>query len=172
MMLSNEDIKRCLADGSIKIEPKLPEDAIGPASVDLTLSSEFWKFKNSINGSTVDLKQKTFKDVTERMVADSVTLKPGDMILGRTEEKITLPADIMGRLEGRSSFARMGLAIHVSSAVIQPGSSNHQVLEIVNLSPFTILLHKGLRVCQTLFERLETPTSKPYAKFGKVARDQ
>jgi len=101
-----------------------------------------------------------------------VELDPGEMCLGKTLEKITLPANMIGRLEGRSRYARMGLVIHITSALVQPGSSNHQVLEIVNLAPFPIQLHAGMRISQVVFERMETNTSKPYAKFGQIARDQ
>ena len=94
------------------------------------------------------------------------------MCLGRTVEKLTLPPDIMGHLEGRSRYARMGLIIHITSALVQPGSDNRQVLEIVNLAPFPIKLHAGMRVSQVVFDLLKSPTSKPYAKFGEIARKQ
>jgi dCTP deaminase len=94
------------------------------------------------------------------------------MCLAKTKEKITLPGDIMGNLEGRSRYARMGLVIHITSALVQPGSSNHQVLEIVNLAPFPVKLHAGMRISQVVFEQLESKTSKPYAKYGKIARKQ
>jgi dCTP deaminase len=78
----------------------------------------------------------------------------------------------MGKLEGRSRFARMGLMIHLTSALVQPGSDNHQVLEIANLAPFPVRLHAGMRISQVVFEHLETPTSRPYRKHGKIARRQ
>ncbi len=94
------------------------------------------------------------------------------MCLGKTLEKITLPAGIIGTLEGRSRYARMGLAVHVTSALVQPGSDNHQILEIVNFAPFSIKLHSGMRISQVIFERMETPSSKPYSKFGRIAKRQ
>ena len=66
----------------------------------------------------------------------------------------------------------MGLAVHITSALVQPGSDNHQILEIVNFAPFTIELHAGMRISQVIFEKLESKTSKPYAKFGKIAKKQ
>jgi dCTP deaminase len=94
------------------------------------------------------------------------------MCLGKTVEKITLPADMMGKLEGRSRYARMGISVHITSAVVQPGSDNHQVLEIVNMAPFTVVIHKGMRISQVVFKKLLSKSSKPYAKFGKIARRQ
>ena len=171
MMLSNEDIKRMISEGKMKIAP-LSEEQIGPASVDLTLSNEFWKFKKDRLGEKWDLKEVGFSEVMERVRADSIELAPGELCLGITLEKITLPPNVMGFLEGRSRYARMGLAVHVTSALVQPGSDNRQVLEIVNLSPSTVVIHKGMRISQIVFEMLESDTSKPYKKFGEIARDQ
>jgi dCTP deaminase len=171
MILSDYDIKRMLRSGQMKISP-LEISQIGAASVDLTLSNEWHFFKKSFNGKTVDLKEMGFKEAFEIKKAPTVTLESGQMCLGKTEEKITLPADVMGKLEGRSRYARMGLIIHTTSALVQPGSNNHQILEIVNLAPFPIKLHAGMRVSQVVFELLQTPTTKPYATFGDIAKKQ
>lgn len=171
MALSDTDLRELLKEGTIKIRP-LKDEQIGQASIDLTLSNEWWFFKRKYVGSQVDLSKVDFKTATERAVADTVVLGPGEMCLGVTVEKITLPSHIMGRLEGRSRFARMGLSVHITSAVVQPGSDNHQVLEIVNFAPFSVVLHKGMRVSQVIFHYMHSPTSKPYAKFGKIARKQ
>ena len=120
----------------------------------------------------VDLARVGFKEATEEHKEKSITLAPGGMCLGITREKIYMPATLIGTLEGRSRYARMGLAVHVTSALVMPGSQNHQVLEIVNFAPFPVTIHEGMRISQIIFERLETPTSKPYAKFGKVALKQ
>ncbi|VVC02574.1 dCTP deaminase, dUMP-forming [Candidatus Burarchaeum australiense] len=106
------------------------------------------------------------------MKAKVISLKPREMILGRTLERITLPSDMCARLDGRSRYARFGTAIHVSSSLVQAGSDNHQILEIVNLSPATIILHAGMHVCQLQFMRISSPADKPYAKFGDIARTQ
>jgi dCTP deaminase len=171
MILSDKDIKVLLGDGSMKIEP-LEDVQIGPASVDLTLSDEWHLFKEELMGKTVDLKETRFQDAFDITKGDSIVLQPLQLCLAKTVEKITLPADIMGNLEGRSRYARMGLVIHITSALVQPGSSNHQVLEIVNLAPFPVKLYAGMRISQVVFERLESGTTKPYSEFGRIARDQ
>jgi dCTP deaminase len=170
MILSDRDIARYIDKGIIRITPAPGKEQIGPASIDLTLSNEFWKPKKK--AGWIDISKVSFKDVMEHFTADSVELKPRAMILGKTVEKIELPPNIAGRLEGRSSFARLGLAIHVTSSFIQPGSRNHQILEIVNLSKQDILIKAGMRVSQVIFEELKSNTSKPYSKFGRIARDQ
>lgn len=171
MVLSDNDIRKMLKKGRMQITP-LKDEQLGPASVDLTLSDEWYFFKDEYSRAIVDLKQTGFNEAFAMKKAKTITLKPGELCLGKTVERLTLPPDVMGRLEGRSRYARMGLIIHTTSAVVQPGSNNRQVLEIVNLAPFPIKLHAGMRVSQVVFEGLESPTSKPYATFGELARQQ
>jgi dCTP deaminase len=174
MVLSDRDIRREMARGKIRFLPHISNAQIGAASVDLTLDGKFWKFRKKYARAkkAVDLSSVGFAEATEEIDAKSVVLQPGEMCLGITKERITLAPDIMGSLEGRSRYARMGLAVHITSALVQAGSDNHQVLEIVNLAPFPVIIHEGMRISQIVFERLESPTSKPYSKFGKIAKKQ
>lgn len=171
MAFSDVDIRKAMKEGRIRIRP-FTDEQLGPGSVDLTLSNEWWFFKKSLLGSVADLARVDYKKAHKKTRADSVILLPGGMCLGKTIERIRLAPDIMGKLEGRSRYARMGLSIHITSAIVQPGSDNHQVLEIVNLAPFPVMLHRGMRISQIIFHELGTPSSKPYAKFGKIARVQ
>ena len=171
MILSNEDIKKMLAQKKIRITP-LNGSQIGPASVDLTLSDEWKFFRPSLKKRTVDLSKTEFQEAFVTKRTDTITLKTGQMCLARTKERITLPTDIMGKLEGRSRYARMGLVIHITSALVQPGSDNHQVLEIVNLAPFPIKLRAGMRISQVVFQKMDSRTTRPYKKYGEIARDQ
>jgi dCTP deaminase len=80
---------------------------------------------------------------------------PGGTIHGITAERITLPTDLCGFLEGRSRFARLGLMIHVTSAFVQPGVSNRQVLEMSNVAGHPLEIHAGVRLCQIVLMRTE-----------------
>ena len=171
MILSDRDIRKMLKEGKIIISP-LENKQIGPASIDLTLSNEWYFFRPLLKKRTVNLAKTPFQRAFTKKEVDSITLKTGQMCLAKTKEKITLPDDVMGKLEGRSRYARMGLIIHITSALVQPGSSNRQVLEIVNLAPFPIKLHAGMRISQIVFEKMNSKTTKPYKKFGDIARDQ
>lgn len=171
MLLSDSDIKNAIKKRQIKISP-LADSQISSASVDLTLSNEWWFFKKKYINSKVDLSKIGFKKATEKKTSDSIILLPGEMCLGKTLEKITLSPDILGNLEGRSRYARMGLSVHITSALVQPGSDNRQVLEIVNFAPFSVVLHKGMRISQVVFHQLSSPSTKPYKKFGQIARKQ
>lgn len=154
MLLTRDIIKKEIKEGRIKIEPELPESSIQVASVDLSLSNIFRVFQKAER--VIDVIESTdYKTISTEIVKDVVLLSPGETILGVTREKITLPGDICGWLEGRSRFARLGLLIHISAGLIQPGVSNHQVLEITNLGSSVLALHAGERICQLAFQRLE-----------------
>jgi dCTP deaminase len=166
MYLSDVDIKKAIKKGEIRIEP-VSEEQIGPASVDLTLDNKWWFPKK--RALPADLKKTSWEELMVKRIASRIELKPGELCLGVTKEKITLADNIIGKLEGRSRYARIGLSVHVTSALVQPGVSNHQVLEIVNNAPFPVILHEGMRVSQIVFARTKSKTSKPYRKVGKIA---
>lgn len=154
MVLTRDAIKQELSAGRIKIEPTIPDDYIQAASIDLRLGNIFRVFQKI--DDIVDVQESTdYRTMTREVRTESILLAPGETILGITYEKITLPDNICGWLEGRSRFARLGLLIHISAGLIQPGVSNHQVLEITNLGPSVLKLHAGERICQLAFQRCE-----------------
>lgn len=153
-VLTHDEIKKELECGTIQISPQIDENQISVASVDLHISNEFRVFKKDTK--IIDLKETTdYKDLTDEVIADQLVIQPQETVLGITREKITMPGDICGWLEGRSRFARLGLLIHISAGFIQPGVSNRQVLEITNLSPNSLILYANERLCQIIFQRCE-----------------
>lgn len=153
-VLTHSAIKAALESGEIKITPEIDPSQISVASVDLTLSNDFWVYEEQFG--PVPIKESTnYLDITKHIQAEEMVIGPQETILGITKEKITLPGNICGWLEGRSRFARLGLLIHISAGLIQPGVDNHQVLEITNLSPNVLTLHAGVRICQLAFQRCE-----------------
>jgi dCTP deaminase len=153
-VLTREEILKEIRQGTIEIDP-FEEDQVGPGSIDLRLGNEFRVFKKLRNACAVE-DHITLEDLTERIeIKDTFTLMPGETVLGITHERIKLPANICGWLEGRSRFARMGLVIHMTAGFVQPGINNRQVLEIGNLAPFPLVLRPGVRICQIVLERTE-----------------
>lgn len=153
-ILTKNEIIKAIKSGLITIEP-LDISQIGPGSIDLTLGSEFRIFKRHIGVYHIR-DDSDFADITELVSLPqgaSITVNPGEMILGITEEKITLAENYCGWLEGRSRFARFGLAVHVTAGFMSPGISNKQVLEIVNLGLTPLALYPGTRICQFIFEK-------------------
>ena len=152
MILAKSMILRYIKAGRIEIEP-FSEKFVGPGSVDLHLGNEFRVFKK--RKRPYDVREKcSYEEVTESIkIKDSIIVKPGELIHGITKERIKLPEDICGRLEGRSRFARLGLLVHITAGFIHPGINNRQVLEITNMAPFPLKLYPGTRVCQIIFEK-------------------
>jgi dCTP deaminase len=155
-VLTKPEIKKALKEGLIKITP-LDESQIGPGSVDLTLGNEFRIFKKQLKPYHIK-NNSSFEDVSEAVTIknkDYIIINPGEMIMGITQERITLAENVCGWLEGRSRFARFGLAVHVTAGFMQPGIDNHQVLEIVNLGLTPLALYPGTKICQFIFEKCE-----------------
>lgn len=154
MLLAKDAIIKELEKGTIKVNPQLDPSQIRQASIDLRLGNTFRVFKKAKKFIPIT-EHSDYKDYTQEVVSDTFVIYPQETILGVTMEKITLPGDICAWIEGRSRFARLGLLIHISAGLIQPGISNHQVLEITNLGPNALELHAGEKVCQLVFQRLE-----------------
>lgn len=150
-LLSGERIKELRTDAadSLVITPLLAEDQIGPAGVDLRLSTEF---KVSIQTreplfGVVDRPIETFFQETHRQFGDSFVLYPNQLVLASTFEYIRLPTNLMGLIFTRSSFNRLGLQI---SSVVQPGYAGTLTLELTNKGENAIRLVTGMRIVQLM----------------------
>lgn len=159
MILDKDELFAELGRGTLKITP-LDKSSVGECSVDLRLGNEFRVFKKQNKPVLVTEEPFLWKKQTKEVVlkkGESIILKPNELILGITLEKILMPPYLCGLIEGRSRFARLGLLVHVSSSLIQPGVENRQVLEIVNLSQTKLKLTPGLKICQVVFQQLTAP---------------
>jgi dCTP deaminase len=153
-VLTHDAIQREIELGRLVIDPLDPSQ-IGPASIDLTLGDEI-RFL-SPGGRVIQIRESTdYREQTTPLRLDEpFVLEPGMTIHGITQERVTLPTDLCGFLEGRSQFARLGLMIHVTSAFVQPGVSNRQVLEMSNVAGHPLEIHAGVRLCQLVLMRTE-----------------
>lgn len=153
-VLTHDVIMQEIESGRISIDPFDP-DCVGPASIDLSLGDTIRIIKASDTPIPIH-DDVDYRDHTDPLRLDEpYFLKPGAMIHGITREKVTLPPNICGFLEGRSRFARLGLTIHVSSSFLQPGVSNRTVLELSNLSGHPLEIYAGVRLCQLVLVRTE-----------------
>ena len=153
MILTRDEILKEIEAGRIAIDPFDPT-AVGPASVDLRLGEEIRIF--SPMPQVIPITQEAdYREITYKveLAGSGYIIKPGELVLGITRERITLPADIAGWLSARSRFARLGLMVHISAPFMQPGISNHQVLEIFNTGPNFLKLVPDERICQFVFDR-------------------
>ena len=153
-VLTRDVILQEIRAGNIVIDP-FDESMVGPGSLDLHLSNEIREFPPKSELYHVTDEPDVEAVTVRRVVDDYFVLQPGETIHGITRERIKLPGDICGRLEGRSRFARLGLMIHVTAGFIQPGVNNRQVLELSNTSREPLAIHPGVRICQFIFERTE-----------------
>jgi dCTP deaminase len=154
MILTHDVIVHEIANGRIAIDPLTP-DQIGPASIDLHLGDEIRVMRGGPR--VIELVEAAdYRTVTEVLpLHDPYLLQPGETIHGITRERIRLPGDIGGWLEGRSRFARLGLMIHVTSGFVAPGINNRQVLEMSNVAGRPLSIHAGVRLCQLVLQRAE-----------------
>jgi len=154
MILTRDIILREIERGRIVIDPLLPEQ-VGPASIDLHLGDEIRVMEGGpeVIDVTEDADYRTITQV--RRLDSPYLLKPGETIHGITRERIHLPGNIGGWLEGRSRFARLGLMIHVTSGFVAPGVNNRQVLEMANVAGRPLAIHAGTRLCQLVLQRAE-----------------
>src|SRR5712691_1258764 len=169
MVLSYVDIKRYIAAGKIKITPELPPEQFGSCSVDFRLGNEFSVFEHSRH-PYIDLKDKggiqgSLQDIMRKVVVpegESFVLQPRDFVLAITEETLDLSTDILGRLEGRSSLGRIGIIVHGTAGLFDPGWIGKATLELSNLSRMAVALYPGMRICSFTFEQVSTPVSVSY----------
>jgi dCTP deaminase len=176
MVLSDVDIKRYIEAGKIKISPALPPEQFGSCSVDFRLGAEFNVFEHS-RYPYIDLKSKTGLDGIMRPMivepGEPFILQPREFVLAITEEKLELDTDVLGRLEGRSSLGRIGIIVHGTAGLFDPGWSGKATLELSNLSRMPVALYPGMRICSFTFEQLSSPVSVPYrAKPNNKYADQ
>jgi|SRR3989344_625750 len=172
MVLSDRDIRAYLNQRKLVIDP-LKDEHIRPAAIDLTLHENFRVFRNN---SHTHIDVKVPFDVTELVKASakdgSIIIHPREFILGSTREVITLPNDLIGLLEGRSSLGRIGLIIHATASFVQPGFSGYLTFEMSNISNIPIKIYAGMRVAQIAFLQMSSPVDVNYAKSSNKYQDQ
>lgn len=169
MMLSDKSIKEYVKAGKIKIEPCDLDKQLGSIGVDLRLSSSFREFKIS-HKPFIDLtKLELDTDTTLVTVAEGekFIIHPNDFVLGTTMENVELPANIAGRIDGRSSLGRIGIIVHSTAGHVDPGWKGRLTLEISNIGKLPIALIPGMRFCCLMFEEISSPVEKTYK--GKYA---
>jgi len=120
MILSDRDLRRQIQQGRLRVEPFDPR-AVQPSSIDLRVSDEFRVFANNRH-PYIDVRR-PMEDLTELVRAtdaEPFILHPGEFVLASTLEQVSLPDDLVGRLEGKSSLGRLGLLIHSSLPGSEP----------------------------------------------------
>lgn len=171
MVLSDRDIRRHIESGKIRITPAVDfSTQLGSCSVDFRLGTRFRVFEHS-RFAYIDLRKGVDVDAIMREVEidqdDTFTLHPGQLVLGMTIESLELAPDLLARLEGRSSLGRLGIIVHGTASVFDPGWVGNPTLELGNVGILPVSLYPGMRICSFTFETLSSPAEVPYtAKRG------
>jgi dCTP deaminase len=161
-VLSDRTIKEEIAARRLRIEP-LDETAIQPASLDVRLDREFRVF-NVTSRPFVDVREPV-DELTDLLAIkddEPFVIQPGTFCLASTIETITIPDDIVARVDGKSSLGRLGLLVHATAGYVDPGWTGKLTLELSNQSQMPIALYYGMRIAQISFIRLTTPVDRPY----------
>lgn len=170
MILSDRDLKRVIRERRMLFRPNVHSAQIGPASIDLRLAPQFKVFKTT-RLSLLDPRAGLPADFMEEhriMPGEAFILHPSSFVLASTIERITVPNDLMARVEGKSTLARMGILVH-TAGFVDPGFSGNLTLEISNQSNIAIALYPGMYICQIAVQALSSPAEVPYHRRKRSA---
>lgn len=172
MLLSDRDLRKEIESGSLALEPFDP-GLVQPSSVDVRLDRLFRVFDNT-RYTHIDpaQRQDELTSLVEIGDEEAFVLHPGEFVLGSTYELVTLPDDLAGRLEGKSSLGRLGLLTHSTAGFIDPGFSGHITLELSNVANLPITLWPGMKIGQLCLFRLSSPAEHPYGSAQVGSRYQ
>ena len=168
-ILSDKDLKDIIEKkNAVYVEkgPELDEDLqIGPSSIDLRLGYDF-TFPQTRKMKALDTKDmRDFARKQEDMTAgpeEGVVIHPGEFVLGTTLETVNIPDDMVARIEGRSSYARLGLIPHAAGGFVDAGFEGQITLEIQNLGNVPITIYPEDRICQMAVETMTSEAERPY----------
>ncbi|MGH3712856.1 MAG: dCTP deaminase [Micromonosporaceae bacterium] len=172
MLLSDRDLIDQIKQGRLQLEPFEPT-LIQPSSIDVRLDRWFRVFNNT-KYTHIDpsVQQDELTSLIEVADDEPFVLHPGEFVLASTLEVVTLPDDLAGRLEGKSSLGRLGLLTHSTAGFIDPGFSGHVTLELSNVANLPITLWSGMKIGQLCIFRLSSPADHPYGSSVYGSRYQ
>jgi dCTP deaminase len=162
VVLSDRTIRQEIESGRIVIDPFEPSN-VQPSSVDVRVDRQFRVFHNHRRG-LIDVRER-MEDLTELVQTEGehpFILHPGEFVLGQTLERVTLPNDLVARLEGKSSLGRLGLLIHSTAGFVDSGFSGNLTLELSNVANLPITIYHGMPIGQISFMRMDGPVDSPY----------
>ena len=172
MVLSDRTIRAEIEAGRVVIDPYDP-GLVQPSSIDVRVDRRFRVFQNS-RYPYIDVRQ-AMEDLTELVEVDGeepFILHPGEFVLGQTLERVTLPNDLVARLEGKSSLGRLGLLIHSTAGFVDSGFSGNLTLELSNVANLPITIYHGMPIGQISFMRMDSPVERPYGSGGTGSKYQ
>ncbi len=170
MYLSDVDIEKAVRDGEIVLKP-FDEKRLQPATYDIRLGNVF-QLSDLYATAFIDPVKKVYGKTREMRVADGseFILRPGVSVLATSKEFFGSDHYLI-QLSGKSSLARIGLMVHNTAGIINPGHFLHITLELTNQNIVPIVLRPGMEIAQLTFSRLSSPPKQNYSRTGRYAKD-
>jgi dCTP deaminase len=170
-VLSDKDIRELIDNkNAVEVEegPEVDLDLqLGPSSLDLRLGYEFGVLKTRKVKAIDTQSMKDYSEIKESRKAtpeEGMVVHPGEFLLGTTLETLKVPSNLVARIEGRSSYARLGLIPHAAAGFVDPGFEGQITLEIQNLGNVPITIYPEDRICQVVFETMTSEAENPYGE--------
>lgn len=168
-ILSDKDLKEIIEEKKAVYCSRGPEIdydlQLGPSSLDLRLGYEFG-FLDTRKVTAIDTREMNnyddIKKTRKTTPEEGVVVHPGEFVLGSTLEILNVPDNLVARIEGRSSYARLGLIPHAAAGFVDPGFEGQITLEIQNLGNVPITIYPEDRICQVVFETMTSTAENPY----------
>jgi dCTP deaminase len=172
VVLSDRTIRAEIEAGRIAIDP-FDAELVQPSSIDVRVDNRFRVFHNA-RYPYIDVRQ-PMDDLTELVEVhgdEPFILHPGEFVLGQTLEQVTLPDDLVARLEGKSSLGRLGLLIHSTAGFVDSGFSGNLTLELSNVANLPITIYHRMPIGQISFMRMDGSVERPYGSRGTHSKYQ
>ena len=162
MVLSDRSIRDEIEAGRIVVDP-FDAGLVQPSSIDVRVDRQFRVFHNG-RYTHIDVREpmEELTELVEPAEGEPFILHPGEFVLGQTLERVTLPNDLVARLEGKSSLGRLGLLIHSTAGFVDSGFSGNLTLELSNVANLPITIYYGMPIGQISFMRMDGPVENPY----------
>ncbi|MBP2339789.1 dCTP deaminase [Saccharothrix coeruleofusca] len=172
MLLSDRDLRKEVDSQRLVLEP-FDDAMVQPSSIDVRLD-RFFRVFNNTRYTHIDpsIQQDDLTSLVEPVDDEPFVLHPGEFVLGSTFESVSLPDDLAGRLEGKSSLGRLGLLTHSTAGFIDPGFTGHITLELSNVANLPIMLWPGMKIGQLCLFRLSSSAEFPYGSREAGSRYQ
>ncbi len=167
-LLVDHEIEALLKNDQLKVIPLIDVDTqLGSTSLDVRLGPTFQTYQPNQSGVVDFTDDESVKNVRANSsivdldFKEGIVIAPGQFVLAHTMEYIGLPENVAAQIEGRSSFARIGIQVHMTANLIDPGFHGSVTFEIFNAGPNPIRLFPGYRIGQLRFFQCKKP-EKPY----------
>jgi len=172
VVLSDRTIRAEIDAGRIAVDP-YDAALVQPSSIDVRVDRRFRVFHNA-RYPYIDVRQpmEGLTELVEVTGGEPFILHPGEFVLGQTLERVTLPDDLVARLEGKSSLGRLGLLIHSTAGFVDCGFSGNLTLELSNVANLPITIYEAMPIGQISFMRMDGPVENPYGSSAAGSKYQ